>query len=179
MGRTEEIQKYAVAYRRPEYRMGPRRKRAAHAVLNGLTGSLLDVGCGRGEVLNLAASLGMQVTGVEVVPALIAADPRVVYGEAWELPFPDQAFDHVTMFDVMEHLLAEDSERVCLELQRVARQTVILTVANFSHVVDGVELHINCRPYADWDADFRRWFRGEVEWLPRGGSISETWRVQC
>lgn len=153
---------------------------AAEKVLTGLTGTLLDVGCGRGEVLNLAERLGMRATGAEVVPALIAADPRVVYGEAWALPFPDKHFDHVTMFDVMEHLLAEDSERVCRELQRVARQTVILAVANGSSKLDGVELHINRRPYREWDLDFRRWFTGDVSWTPtRGESISETWVVRC
>ena len=179
MGRAEEMQKYAVAYKDPAYRMGQRRKVAATQVLEGLTGSLLDVGCGRGEVLAMAEAQGMTVQGVEVVPALLKP-PRVIYGEAWALPFPDKSFDHVTMMDVMEHLLAEDSERVCRELQRVARQTVILAVANGSSRLNGVELHINRRPYREWDIDFRRWFTGEVSWTPtRGAAISETWVIRC
>lgn len=176
--RRAEIDKYSIQYRSHGYGMGEARKAAAALELSRLSGhqSLLDVGCGRGEMLGIAESMGMSARGVEVVPALLDP-PRVVHGLAWDLPFQDKAFDVVTMFDVMEHLLEEDSQRVCRELARVARKTVLLTVANFSHRVDGVELHITRRPYPDWDADFRRWFDGQVEWRPNGGSISETWRV--
>jgi SAM-dependent methyltransferase len=158
--------------------MGMERMQCAEEDLRTLKpGSLLDVGCGRGEVLRLAESLGFTVKGVEVVPALIDGE-RVVEGKAYELPFPDGSYDHVTMFDVMEHLLPEDSERVCKELQRVSRETVVLTVSNVSHIHRGEEMHINRRPYAEWDADFRRWFDGEVEWVSGRNSISDTWRVR-
>lgn len=176
--RQAEIDKYSVQYRSHGYAMGDARKAAAAREIEELAHhtSLLDVGCGRGEMLTIAESLGLMVQGVEVVPALLNP-PRVVGGLAWDLPFPDKSFDIVTMFDVMEHLLAEDSERVCKELARVARKAVLLTVANFSHKVDGVELHITRRPYDEWDADFRRWFTGQVEWRPNRKSISETWRI--
>lgn len=176
--RAAEIAKYSVQYQSNNYGMGDARKRAAQLELGELRGchSLLDVGCGRGEVLTMAETLGMEARGVEVVEGLIHP-PRIVAGLAWDLPFPDQSFDVVTMFDVMEHLLAEDSERVCRELARVASKHVLLTVANFSHRLDGVELHITRRPYQDWDADFRRWFSGTVEWRPNRDSISETWLV--
>lgn len=176
--RQSELDKYPKAYSDSGYRMGNARMQAAEADLRLLRpGSLLDVGCGRGEVLRLAEGMGFTVKGVEVVPALIDGE-RVVEGLAYALPFPDNSFDHVTMYDVMEHLLPEDSERVCRELQRVSRETVTLTVSNISHIHRGVEMHINRRPYADWDADFRRWFAGEVEWVRGRNDISDTWRVR-
>lgn len=176
--RHSEESKYSNAYQDQGYRMGRDRMRCAEEDLRKLRpGSLLDVGCGRGEVLRLAESLGFTVQGVEVVDSLIDGD-RVVRGQAYDLPFGDNAFEHVTMYDVMEHLLAEDAERVCRELQRVASETVTLTVSNISHIHQGVEMHITRRPYAEWDADFRRWFSGEVEWIRDRNHISETWTVR-
>lgn len=176
--RHSEEAKYPGAYQDSGYRMGSDRMRCAREDLSALQpGSLLDVGCGRGEVLALAESMGHSVQGVEVVPDLIDGQ-RVVYGLAYELPFPDKSFNHVTMFDVMEHLLPEDSERVCRELERVATDTVILTVSNISHVHRGVEMHINRRPYEEWDRDFRRWFSGEVRWIRDRNTISDTWAVR-
>ena len=177
-GRQREESKYSDAYKDLGYRMGHARMRSAEDDLRSLNpGSLLDVGCGRGEVLSLAESMGFTVLGVEVVPSLIDG-VRVVEGKAYDLPFPDSSFDHVTLYDVMEHLLPEDAERVCRELQRVSRETVILAVSNISHIHQGEEMHINRRPYADWDADFRRWFDGDVEWLSGRNSISDTWRIR-
>lgn len=175
--RDEEISKYRVVYRSPAYKMGKLRKSAACRDLAELdSGSLLDVGCGRGEVLDIAEGMGFSVQGVEVVPDLIQP-PRVVFGQAHALPFPSESFDHVTMYDVMEHLLPGDDAAAVAELMRVARKTVTLTIADFSHMVEGVELHINRRRYADWDSLLRMWAKGHrVEWLERD-SISETWRI--
>lgn len=71
---------------------------------------LLDVGCGAGDLLAAAAAAGMTVSGVEVTrqPLALAeraapgADLRI--GDAHELPFADDAFDLVTLVQVLEHL---------------------------------------------------------------------------
>lgn len=175
--RLSEHKKYEAAYKSGGYRMGRDRLRCAREDIAGLEGSLLDVGCGRGEVLDLAESMDLTATGAEVVPDLIDGK-RVVYGEAYALPFADKSFDHVTMFDVMEHLLPEDAERTVRELARVARQTVTLAISNVSDVRDGVELHINRRPYEDWDRDLRVWIPGEWEWLKGRNHVSDTWRLR-
>ena len=172
--RLSEHRKYAEAYKSRDYRMGRDRLRCAREDLEGLTGSLLDVGCGRGEVLRLAEELGLEAFGAEVVPSLIDGK-QVVYGEAYDLPFADDSIDHVTMFDVMEHLLPEDAERTVRELARVSRETVTLAISNVSDVRNGVELHINRRPYEDWDRDLREWVPGEWEWKRGRNHVSETW----
>lgn len=117
------------------------------------------------------------VQGIEVVPGLIDGE-RVIHGEAHALPFKSGAFDVVSMLDVMEHLLASDSEPVCRELERVARKAVVLTVANYSHNYHGVELHITRRPYDDWHHDFCQWFSGKVERMGTMGSGSEGWVIR-
>lgn len=178
--RQAEINKYVSCYRSQNYRLGDRRRRHIEvALLATKTGSLLDVGCGRGEVLNIAKNFGFEpVQGVEAVPYLCDG-VRVVNGLAHALPFADKSFDVVTMFDVMEHLLPEDTTAVCKELERVAKREILLTIHNGpSSFGDGVELHINRKEsYEAWFDYLKATFAGEVTWLPRHGSISEMFKV--
>lgn len=158
--RHKEVARYEHAYRHPDYRLGDRRARHIHTHLARIPkGSLLDVSTGRGEVLFMAKDMGFApVMGTEAVSALCDG-VKVVQALAHELPFPDSAFDTVTMFDVMEHLLPEDTAPVCRELMRVARQRVLLTIHNGSHRYRGEELHINRRPSYDvWFDELRAAF---------------------
>jgi ubiquinone/menaquinone biosynthesis C-methylase UbiE len=176
MTRDAEIAKYAEAYRHDEYRMGEARKWAAIRDLQSLRGgALLDVGCGRGEVLELARSLDFgPVMGTEVVPELLGEDVR--YAEAHALPFPDGAFDHVTCFDVLEHLVPEDTEAALAELARVAAKTVTITVADYPHVFRGVDLHVNRRTYPEWAGLLRQLFGARARCLGMAGA-SQAWRI--
>ena len=179
--RAIEHQKYVRAYTVSEYRMGDRRMRDTLRDLSAIPrGSLLDVGCGRGEMLDIATRVGFApVRGVDVVPAVIDGE-RVVRGEVHALPFPDKAFDVVTMFDVIEHLIPGDDELACRELARVARRHILITANNeTSQRAIGEELHINRRPYKEWDALFRSWFPGAVTWIKGHARehVSEAWRV--
>lgn len=186
LARQEEHAKYARAYAAPGYAMGAARKADACRDLAALParGAYLDVGCGRGEMLSFAKSIGFDpVRGVEVVPGLIDGD-RVVRGEVHALPLPDKSVDVATLFDVIEHLVPGDDARACAELARVARRHVLLTANNRpSHLPDGTDLHINKRPYEAWDRLFRAWFQdaapgARVTWLKGGRSyVSEGWRV--
>jgi ubiquinone/menaquinone biosynthesis C-methylase UbiE len=178
--RTNEHRKYEAAYKLPNYRMSGLRMNDAHADLVALPsrGTYLDVGCGRGEMLDFAAANGFSsVKGVEIVPALIDGH-RVVKGEVHDLPFPDRSFTVVTMFDVIEHLIPGDDELACRELERVASKHILLTANNLpSMKAIGEELHINKRPYDEWDALFCQWFSGEVTWLKTSTYVSECWRI--
>ena len=178
MARRAEVAKYVKAYQASTYRMGDVRKHHASVGLQFIPrGSLLDVGCGRGETMRMAADLGYSpVRGLEVVPYLCG--PDVDQGYAHAIPHGDRSFDVVTMFDVMEHLVPEDTEAVCRELERVARRHILLTVHNGSSQHHGVELHINRREsYEAWHEFFRSTFSGSVTWMPRCGSISEMFKV--
>lgn len=175
MSRETEIAKYVEAYQHSEYGMGHARFLAAQRDLAGLKGSLLDVGCGRGEVLKLAREMGLApVIGTEVVPGLLRDD--VVYAEAHQLPFDDGSVDHVTCFDVLEHLTPEDTIPALKELARVARHTVTVTVADYPHVFNGVELHVNRRPYPEWHALLCKAFGRSVQELGPA-SASRAYRV--
>ena len=95
---------------------------------------VLDVGCGRGEILRHCARLGAQVHGVDYAPvaARIArrlatrdGDTRDAVGvylaDAKELPFPGSSFDRVLMFDLVEHLHPWELDLVLAEARRVLR----------------------------------------------------------
>src|SRR3954452_8518183 len=95
----------------------------AAGVAEGTT--LLDVGCGTGAVCRSAADRGVLVHGADVDPGRIAAarrsipagDFRVAYAQ--RLPWPDDAFDVVTGFNVFQY--APDVEAALSEAARVTR----------------------------------------------------------
>lgn len=176
-----EIEKYETVYRLPEYRMGEARRRCAEDNLHSVGGfchSLLDVGCGRGEIVRHAQANGWRAQGVEAVDYLTDGQ-SVLWGHAWDLPVADQSFDCVTLFDVIEHILPEDCPRTLAELRRVARKHIFITAANYSSQSLGVELHVNRLPYEEWDRLLRAAYPGAiVEWLPRRhNTVSETWSI--
>jgi len=83
---------------------------------------VLDIGCGEGATLrHLGEPEG--ATGIDLFEEKIAfaakALPRChfVAGSAYELPFPDGAFDHVLVRDVVHHL--DEPERFVTECARV------------------------------------------------------------
>lgn len=179
--RKGEHWKYREAYAKDGYRMhGPRMDNARQDLADiPLRTSYLDVGCGRGEMLDYATELGFKrVRGTEIVPDLIDGF-KVHYGEVHALPFEGKKFDVVSAFDVIEHLVPGDDEALCKEMQRIARKYVLITANNTpscSHI--GEELHINKRPYAEWDALFKQWFNGTVVWIPTTGNHqTERWKV--
>jgi 2-polyprenyl-3-methyl-5-hydroxy-6-metoxy-1,4-benzoquinol methylase len=181
VARAAEHAKYRRAYAlNPNYRM--KRERMADAVndLRDLPsrGAYLDVSCGRGEMLAVAAELGFApVQGTEIVPDLIGG--AVVRAEVHDLPFADRSFDVVTMFDVIEHLISGDDRAACEEMARVASRHILITANNRpSFNKAGDDLHINKRPYEEWDRLFREWFPGAVIWIKgRRAYVSEAWRV--
>ena len=86
---------------------------------------VLDVGCGAGAFLRLAADGGAEPSGLDASEALIAfaqtrlpqADLRV--GEMEELPWDDDSFDLVTGFN--SFFFADDMVAALCEARRVAK----------------------------------------------------------
>lgn len=175
--REFEVAKYVQMYRRPTYAMGKTRRVDVERVMRELPkGTLLDVGTGRGETLSIARAYGHTPQGTEVVPYLVKP-PRVVYAQAHALPFDDGAFDHVTCFDVLEHLLEVDLVPALREFQRVARKTVTVSACDRSHVVEGIELHISARPFEAWHELITGTWGGGVRY-GNAGKYSGCWQLR-
>jgi len=118
-----------------------RRLRDAFAVADVRPGMrVLDVGCGRGEILRHCMRLGIEAYGLDYAEtatimsrkvvdaereAARAADINVCAGvcrsDAKRLPFPDSTFDRVLMFDVVEHLYPWELQEAMLEVRRVLK----------------------------------------------------------
>ena len=97
---------------------------------------VLDVGCGRGEIVRHCAKLGVQAYGVDYAPAALrmAQDAERVYqANAKWLPFPTAFFDRVLMFDIVEHLHPWELDQALAETRRVLRpdgQLIVHTAPN-------------------------------------------------
>lgn len=73
-------------------------------------GTLLDVGCGSGAFLTVAQQRGWTVSGIELSPELSRVSRRAVQVEVMNAAFesvalPDESYDVVTMWDIIEHVL--------------------------------------------------------------------------
>lgn len=179
-----EKAKYEAVYKRPGYKMGERRKLHATQIINtwnpeNEVKSFLDVGCGRGEILEYAKRKGFRTCGTEIVSYLVNPEKSIIYAEADNLPFADKSFDYITCLDVIEHLVPGIEIPVFQEFKRVARDRILMTIANFpSPGVNGEELHINIKPYSVWhDLIIEVFTPCKVIWHPKGSNISETWEV--
>jgi SAM-dependent methyltransferase len=84
---------------------------------------MLDIGCGAGLALRLAADRGADVAGLDAAPGLLEYARRrvpgatIVQGELQSLPFPDDAFDAVTGFNSFQY--AADPIEALREARRV------------------------------------------------------------
>ena len=102
--------------------------------------SLLDAACGSGNLTIPAARTGASVTGIDLVPSLLADASAwaeweghsitLDQGNVEELPYRDAEFDVVlSMFGVM---FAARPERVVAELARVTRPGGQVALANWT-----------------------------------------------
>lgn len=97
---------------------------------------VLDVGCGRGEIIRHCSRLGADAFGIDYAPVAVRMTRDLIQDEetdvqpgqmgvaradAKRLPFPDAAFDRVLLFDVVEHLYPWELHQAFLEIRRVLK----------------------------------------------------------
>ncbi len=91
---------------------------------------LLDVGCSSGALLRVAKECGYDAQGAE--PATQAADTarglgfEVFPGFLQDAGFPDNHFDVITLFEVIEHLL--DPQELLVEIFRILKPGGVLLI---------------------------------------------------
>jgi cyclopropane fatty-acyl-phospholipid synthase-like methyltransferase len=107
---------------------------------------VLDVGCGRGEILRRTSELGANAFGIDYASVAVRLSKQValqigsdehpvgVYqASALYLPFEAATFDRVLMLDIVEHLYPEELDLAMQEAYRVLKpggRIVIHTAPN-------------------------------------------------
>lgn len=105
---------------------------------------VLDLGCGRGEIVRHCAELGAAAFGVDYSPVALDLARKMLAGEGGErvlsaatglarsdakqMPFPNGAFDRVLIFDVVEHLFPWELDLCLKEARRVLKPGGMLVV---------------------------------------------------
>jgi 2-polyprenyl-6-hydroxyphenyl methylase / 3-demethylubiquinone-9 3-methyltransferase len=133
---------------------------AIPSILRNGASTVLDIGCGAGFVSNGLAKHGFQVTGVDYSQdSLDVAQrhapsknpPRYEWGDAYALPFADDAFDSVIAFDFLEHVTRP--QKIIAEVKRVLRPGGVFLFHTFNRnplayliVIKGVEWFVKNTP---------------------------------
>lgn len=113
-----------------------RRLKASFEVAGIETGmKVLDVGCGRGEIMRHCAELGAEAYGFDYAPVAVRMTQHLIAGlapdiqkrvaavqaDAKRIPYASRMFDRVLMFDVVEHLHPWELHTALLEIHRVLK----------------------------------------------------------
>jgi len=109
--------------------------------------SVLDVGCGDGDVMAILNNdRKFNVTGIDLFKPFInrarktGAYKKLLIGDIRDLEFNDGSFDVVLSSQVVEHLKKKEALRMIKEMERIAKKRVIIaTVVGFLpfHPIDG------------------------------------------
>ena len=99
---------------------------------------VLDVGCGRGEILRHVAKLGARAYGIDYAEVAVKLSraatqdepaPIGVYRtDAKRLPYPSNTFDRALMFDVVEHLYPWELDAALKDIYRVLKPQGMIVV---------------------------------------------------
>jgi SAM-dependent methyltransferase len=116
-----------------------RRARAIASAIPRESDGVLDVGCGDGSVLEQLEPMApeRQLCGIDLHAAALQAlrgsmGPRITLGvaDAAAIPFASRSFSAVICSEVLEHLPSGLFQAALVELARVARECVIISVPN-------------------------------------------------
>ncbi len=92
--------------------------------------TVLDVGCGTGELVRILRKLSIDAYGLEISKDAISLSnddvkPYLKLGDIVNIPYSDNNFDLVVSFDVLERLEREKIEKAVKETIRVSKKYIL------------------------------------------------------
>lgn len=114
----------------------------------------LDVGCAKGFLVKALVDLGIDAYGIDPSEYAVAEAPpdvkdKLTLGVAQSLPYPDNKFDVVTCFDVLEHIPETDVPKVLSEMLRVTKDWLVLRLVT-REIDDDVDASHKTLHGKDW-----------------------------
>ncbi len=106
--------------------------------------TLLDVGCGRGYVLNQMVKTGLTLNGLDVKDNVPLENGTYHKGTITKMPFADKQFDIVVSTHTIEHLV--DLNSAISELKRVCAKQLIIICPKQRYYYYTLDLHLNFFP---------------------------------
>lgn len=108
--------------------------------------SILDLGCGKGEVmLFINRHKQFQTVGIDSFKPYVelckkgSTHDMALIGDIRQIPYRDKTFDIVMLLGVLEHLEREEGEALLRRMEAIARRQVILTTPIGTHVFGSFE----------------------------------------
>ncbi len=92
--------------------------------------TVLDVGCGTGDLVRVLRKLGIEAYGLEISKDAISLSnndvkPYLKLGDITNIPYPNNHFDLVVSFDVLERIEREKIEKAVKETIRVSKKYIL------------------------------------------------------
>ncbi len=126
--------------------------------------TVLEIGKGNGLMQDVLQRFGMKVETVDIDPAL---EPTFV-ATVTDIPVESNTYDLVLCAEVLEHIPFEDVPKALLELGRVSKRWVLITVPHSGYVFSGIlKLPLLPWTYLGWKLPHfwkRHTFQGEHYW---------------
>jgi ubiquinone/menaquinone biosynthesis C-methylase UbiE len=122
--------------------------------------TVLDAGCGSGDVVRYLMSKGYDARGIELSTTVLKKyskdllDKKIVFqGSLTNMPFKDKTFDVIFSSEVLEHIPEEEIQNVIEEFYRVSKKYLFLTISlrpssNFN------KYHITLKERVWWENKF-------------------------
>jgi SAM-dependent methyltransferase len=119
--------------------------------------SVLDAGCGNGNVVREFLACGKDAIGIELshravqdnCPDLLEQG-RVLNGSLTDLPFQDGQFDLVFSSEVLEHLTEQEAGLAAKEMVRVCKKHLFMTISLRPSQHNNA-YHITIKPRSWWE----------------------------
>lgn len=141
--------------------------------------SILDLGCGDGTVSNHLVDDGSSVVGVDIsFEALRYFKGKGIIGSLEQLPFKDNSFDLVICAEVLEHLPIAAYEFAKQQIERVARDYVIVSTPNQEELHAGFGRCANCKIIFHTALHLRAFDRKAHQTLFRGFDCLKTIEIE-